>query len=385
MNLRKRVIESTIIAVMLTVVTAVTAVMQTASVENVPEPQQETKAVADVQADGSAGIIEELASLGDAATEQASIERADVVVVAEAQEEEPQLSEEQQAWNSKLMADVDDFLYIRSSADGESEVIGKLYKGAAADIVETLDGWYHITSGSVDGYVKSEYCVAGQEAYAYAQTVCDTVATVTTGGLRVRSEANPDASVIKAASEGDKLVVDTQTESPEGWVAVSLKNSTAFVSADYVTVSLNVASAVSMEEERAALAEKAAQTTTTMVTQNASVAANCDEVTLLAALIQCEAGSECYEGQLAVGAVVMNRLRSGAYPSSLYDVIYQSGQFTPAGNGKVASVISSGVSGSCLQAAQEALSGVDNTGGALSFRRASSGQAGVVIGNHVFF
>lgn len=211
MNLRKRVIESTIIAVMLTVVTAVTAVMQTASVENVPEPQQETKAVADVQADGSAGIIEELASLGDAATEQASIERADVVVVAEAQEEEPQLSEEQQAWNSKLMADVDDFLYIRSSADGESEVIGKLYKGAAADIVETLDGWYHITSGSVDGYVKSEYCVAGQEAYAYAQTVCDTVATVTTGGLRVRSEANPDASVIKAASEGDKLVVDTQT------------------------------------------------------------------------------------------------------------------------------------------------------------------------------
>ena len=58
MNLRKRVIESTIIAVMLTVVTAVTAVMQTASVENVPEPQQETKAVADVQADGSAGIID---------------------------------------------------------------------------------------------------------------------------------------------------------------------------------------------------------------------------------------------------------------------------------------------------------------------------------------
>ena len=363
MNLRKRVIESTIIAVMLTVVTAVTAVMQTAPVENVPEPQQETKAVADVQADGSAGIIEELASLGDAATEQASIERADVVVVAEAQEEEPQLSEEQQAWNSKLMADVDDFLYIRSSADGESEVIGKLYKGAAADIVETLDGWYHITSGSVDGYVKCEYCVAGQEAYAYAQTVCDTVATVTTGGLRVRSEANPDASVIKAASEGDKLVVDTQTESPEGWVAVSLKNSTAFVSAE----------------------KKAAQTTTTMVTQNASVAANCDEVTLLAALIQCEAGSECYEGQLAVGAVVMNRLRSGAYPSSLYDVIYQSGQFTPAGNGKVASVISSGVSGSCLQAAQEALNGTDNTGGATCFRRASSGHAGVVIGNHVFY
>ena len=83
MNLRKRVIESTIIAVMLTVVTAVTAVMQTAPVENVPETQQETKVVADVQAYGSAGIIEELASLGDTATAQASIERADVTVVAD--------------------------------------------------------------------------------------------------------------------------------------------------------------------------------------------------------------------------------------------------------------------------------------------------------------
>lgn len=64
--------------------------------------------------------------------------------------------------------------------------------------------------------------------------------------------------------------------------------------------------------------------------QNSAVAASVDDVTLLAALIQCEAGNECYEGQLAVGAVVMNRVRSGRYAGSIYGVIYQAGQFPPA-------------------------------------------------------
>ena len=133
------------------------------------------------------------------------------------------------------------------------------------------------------------------------------------------------------------------------------------------------------------VAAQAAQTTETSTVQNASVSASYDDVTLLAALIQCEAGNECYEGQLAVGAVVMNRLRSGAYPSSISGVIYQSGQFPPAGQGMVASIAANGPKSSCVQAAQQALGGSDNTGGATCFSRASSGRAGVVIGNHVFY
>ena len=132
-------------------------------------------------------------------------------------------------------------------------------------------------------------------------------------------------------------------------------------------------------------AAKAAQTKETTTVQNASVSASYDDVTLLAALIQCEAGNELYEGQLAVGAVVMNRLRSGAYPSSISGVIYQSGQFPPAGQGMVASIAANGPKSSCVQAAQQALGGSDNTGGATCFSRASSGRAGVVIGNHVFY
>ena len=178
---------------------------------------------------------------------------------------------------------------------------------------------------------------------------------------------------------------------PEGWVAVNYDGSTGFVSAGYVTLSLDLGEGITLEEEQAAIkkaeeeeaAKKAAQTAAT--TQKASVAASADEVTLLAAIIQCEAGNECYEGQVAVGAVVMNRVRSGSYPGSIYNVIYQSGQFTPAGNGSVAATVANGPKGSCMQAAQEALNGVDNTGGALFFRPTSSGQGGVVIGNHVFY
>lgn len=296
-------------------------------------------------------------------------------------------------WQNRLMADVDEFLYVRASGDADAEIIGKLYKGDVADVVENGDTWTHVVSGDVDGYVNNDYCVSGEDALAYAQENIETEAQVNTNGLRVRNAASEDASVIVAVSEGTTLTVDTDAETEDGWVAVKYKGQTAYVSADYVTTELALGEAVTIEEEKAALAKKAeeeaaakaAQTKETTTVQNASVSASYDDVTLLAALIQCEAGNEPYEGQLAVGAVVMNRLRSGAYPSSISGVIYQSGQFPPAGQGMVASIAANGPKSSCVQAAQQALGGSDNTGGATCFSRASSGRAGVVIGNHVFY
>ena len=296
-------------------------------------------------------------------------------------------------WQNRLMADVDEFLYVRASGDADAEIIGKLYKGDVADVVENGDTWTHVVSGDVDGYVNNDYCVSGEDALDYAQENVETEAQVNTNGLRVRNAASEDASVITAVSEGTTLTVDTDAETEDGWVAVKYKGQTAYVSADYVTTELALGEAVTIEEEKAALAKKAeeeaaakaAQTKETTTVQNASVSASYDDVTLLAALIQCEAGNELYEGQLAVGAVVMNRLRSGAYPSSISGVIYQSGQFPPAGQGMVASIAANGPKNSCVQAAQQALGGSDNTGGATCFSRASSGRAGVVIGNHVFY
>ena len=112
---------------------------------------------------------------------------------------------------------------------------------------------------------------------------------------------------------------------------------------------------------------------------------NIDDVRLLAALIQCEGGNEVHEGQVAIGDVVMNRLRTGRYGSSIYSVIYAKAQFGPAGSGKVAQVYLNGPSASCLQAASEAISGVSYIGNATSFRSINSGHVGMVVGNHVFW
>ena len=110
-----------------------------------------------------------------------------------------------------------------------------------------------------------------------------------------------------------------------------------------------------------------------------------DTTMLLAALIQCEAGGEIYEGQVAVGAVVMNRVRSSAYPNTIHGVIYASGQFTPAMTGKLDQVYTSGnIYESCVRAAKDALAGTSNVGDLTHFRR-NNGREGLVIGNHVFY
>ena len=109
------------------------------------------------------------------------------------------------------------------------------------------------------------------------------------------------------------------------------------------------------------------------------------DIKRMAAIIWCEARGESYEGQLAVGAVVMNRVRNKAYPDTIHGVIYASGQFTPAMTGKLNRVLESGkIYESCIEAAKEALSGVSNVGDLTHFRRVN-GREGLIIGNHVFY
>ena len=344
--------------------------------------------------DAEGGLTEMSADVADADTAvQAENAASDTETDVSTETAGSEQTEEEALWQNRLMADVNDYLYVRASADADAEIVGKLYKGDVAEIQEEGSGWTHVASGNVDGYVNNDYCVTGTEALAYAQQNFDTEAEVRTNGLRIRSEADENASVITAVSEGTTLKVDSGVETDDQWVAVVYGGTTRYVSADYVATSLALGEGITIEEEQAELAriaeeeaaKKAAQVTEVTTVQNAAVEATVDDVTLLAAIIQCEAGNEVYEGQLAVGAVVMNRVRSGGYPSTVHDVIYQKSQFPPAGAGSVANVAAKGPKQSCLQAAQEALNGTDNTGGATCFRRASSGHAGVVIGNHVFY
>lgn len=107
---------------------------------------------------------------------------------------------------------------------------------------------------------------------------------------------------------------------------------------------------------------------------------------LLASIIYCEAGGEPYEGQLAVGAVVINRVLSSRYPDTVVGVIYQKSQFSPVGSGRLEIVLATNkATESCYRAADAAMSGVTNVGNCLYFRTPIPGLTGINIGGHVFY
>lgn len=127
-----------------------------------------------------------------------------------------------------------------------------------------------------------------------------------------------------------------------------------------------------------------ADNTTQYETTNEATIANASEYQLLAAIIYCEAGNQSETGKIAVGAVVLNRVRSGNFPGDITDVIYQSGQFAPTWDGALARTLATGTYSSCFSAADAALAGSDPTGGCLFFRT-NNGHPGLVIGAHVFY
>lgn len=108
------------------------------------------------------------------------------------------------------------------------------------------------------------------------------------------------------------------------------------------------------------------------------------DVYLLGAIIQCESEGEPYAGKVAVGSVIMNRVKSSYFPNTISGVIYQGGQFSPVTSGRLAYRLQAGVNNECLQAAQEVLNGNISLN-CLYFRRNNGIISGIVIGNHVFY
>lgn len=154
------------------------------------------------------------------------------------------------------IAQVQNYVNVRSEPNTESEVLGKLYNNSAASILEaTEDGWYRIVSGNVNGYVKSEYVVVGNEELAKA--VSTRYATVTTTTLFVRSEPTTESKVLAMLPHGDDLVV--LDESQEGFVKVATVEGDGYISRDYVTLSTDYVEAESKEEEAARLAKEEAE------------------------------------------------------------------------------------------------------------------------------
>ncbi len=109
------------------------------------------------------------------------------------------------------------------------------------------------------------------------------------------------------------------------------------------------------------------------------------DLDLMAAMIECEAGGESYTGKVAVGAVILNRVRSPKFPSTVLEVLMQNRQFAPVASGRFAMVLARGANASCYQAAQDAMAGASPVGGCLFFRTPIPGLVGQQIGGHIFY
>lgn len=308
-----------------------------------------------------------------------------------------------------LTAKVDNSLNIRRKPDENSKVVGKLFRGCSAEVIKEKDSWYKIRSGKVTGWVSSKYAVTGEKAEKYLDKVDPSVAEVTATTLNLRKKASTDGDVVAVLNEGTRyMVIDTGKE----WVHIRYTSELdGYVSAEYVDVSEEPGVAVSAKildiyKERAAKkeAEREAarkakeaeearkkaeqQSSGSSSSSGSSTSADSDEVTLLAALCQHEAGTN-YSNCLAVANVVLNRVHSSSYPDSIRGVIFQRGQFSGVNRGALNRFLPN-PSSTCYQAARDALAGNNNIGSRKQFRAVwatnpSAHSNSVVIGDNCFF
>lgn len=275
-------------------------------------------------------------------------------------------------WSTMAAANVEGYANIRSEANADSEIVGVLMPGYAVAVTEKGNEWSKISSNGVEGYIKNEYLVFGEEAKAHYRNMCGIIGVVQADSLRVREAASTDSAQVGTLTQNGEVSVFGEEAD---WYQIQYSGSSAYVHADYVTLSEELKGAVSMEEYQASQTVSAGSSSV--------ISADSNDVAMLAALIECEAGGESYTGMVAVGAVVVNRVNSGSFPNSISGVIYQSGQFTPVATGTFQSVLARGARSDCYAAAQAALAGESPVGGCLYFN--SGYGSGIQIGYQHFY
>ena len=206
---------------------------------------------------------------------------------------------------------------------------------------------------------------ASTESTATAATAASTEAAAA-----VSTEAAPTAGT-EAAAAATTETAAAQTQTQQQTPAASYQAAQALQALQQVQLQQAQAAAQAAQEQAAA------QT-------NTAVSASDRE--LLAAIIYCEAGNQSHTGKVAVGNVVMNRVNSAKFPNSISSVVYQRGQFSPAGSGWLNRVLKRGtVPADCYAAADEALAGSKPVGGSVFFMRRELHSSGTIIGAHCFW
>ena len=158
----------------------------------------------------------------------------------------------QSAYDNVAISHVSNYVNIRSEANTSSSIVGKIYNNCAATILATVDGeggtWYQVKSGTVTGYIKSEYFITGADAERIAKDIGTVYVTVSADSLRLREKPSTDSAILTTLSkDAEYLEVKEEGDFIEIQVDESLSG---YVHKDYVTQRVEFKQAVSVEEER---------------------------------------------------------------------------------------------------------------------------------------
>ena len=286
--------------------------------------------------------------------------------------------------------DAKDMLDIHAEANTASAVIGQVMEDGHVAILAKYNDWVQIQAGEIAGWVPAENLVeteiSNEEAVAANEQVIAerTGATASEDEFFAEEEVQQDETAalqaeaseaaqneieeVQAAEEAARIEAEAQAKA-------AAEEAAQLEAEAQAKAAVEEAARIEAEAQQAALAAQTAQT----------AAISAEELKLLANIIYCEAGSESYVGKVAVGNVIMNRVKSASQPNTITEVVYAKGQFSPVRNGSLQRALSSDkADAACYQAAIEALAGAQPVGGKLFFRR-NNGRSGQVIGHHVFY
>ena len=267
--------------------------------------------------------------------------------------------------------DAKDMLDIHAEANTASAVIGQVMEDGHVAILAKYNDWVQIQAGEIAGWVPAENLVETEISNEEAVAANEQVIAERTGETASEDEFFAEEEVQQ--DETAALQAEASEAAQNEIEEVQAAEEAARIEAE--------AQAKAAAEEAARLAAEAQQAA--LAAQTAAISA--EELKLLANIIYCEAGSESYVGKVAVGNVIMNRVKSASQPNTITEVVYAKGQFSPVRNGSLQRALSSDkADAACYQAAIEALAGAQPVGGKLFFRR-NNGRSGQVIGHHVFY
>ena len=153
-------------------------------------------------------------------------------------------------------SDTGDFTYIRSAPDENSDWVGKLYGNSAAEVLEYLDGWTKIRSGTAEGYVPADTLITGDDARECAQEYENNTATVTAYSLNVRDGQGTDAQILTQIGQGEEYIITG--EAVDGWYPVEVGGIDGWVSGDYIQTETSYSYGETREEEEQRIAEEKA-------------------------------------------------------------------------------------------------------------------------------